>query len=411
MWLIRRWKYFQQDGLSLKLVWAVYGVKIAAGIFYGYFTLHFYGKIDSFSHFYASNILYGVLTEFGDVWSFLKLTLGPRGGDIPEPLQKYMTHIEGYWYSVNNYNMLRYNALLRLVSFGYYNVHVVWHTFFVLIGNIALYRFFYAYFPERSTVLKLAVFWVPSVIFWTSGLHKDGLMFSLIGLFLWRFKCLLDRPLSLKNIVIFIPVVFLLFLIRNYILLLMLPGLAALIISMKWQRYIGPVFVAIHIICWVCLFNVHLVIPRIDLMDKLQNRQKEFKELQGQTNMHLSELGDSGWTVLKNLPEAFAHTFLRPHFWECHNTRMYLLALENYVIFILMVWCFFQRPGHKPTARAVLWLCFFFSLTLFLFIGIMVPNMGAIARYKSVALTLLVVFILLRFRDNWIPGRLTRWLG
>jgi len=62
------------------------------------------------------------------------------------------------WYRVfesNIYNdshtIIRFNAAMRLFSFGYFNVHTVFMCFLSFTGLVALYRFFVRYFENKKT--------------------------------------------------------------------------------------------------------------------------------------------------------------------------------------------------------------------------------------------------------------------
>jgi hypothetical protein len=55
-------------------------------------------------------------------------------------------------------------------------------------GQLAIYRTFVGIFNEKTKSL-LAVFFIPSFVFWSSGILKEGVLIGFLGLFLWFIFC------------------------------------------------------------------------------------------------------------------------------------------------------------------------------------------------------------------------------
>ena len=90
----------------------------------------------------------------------------------------------------DNRTIIRLNAFFRFFSLGHYYVHVVFINFLSFTGLFCLYKSFLNYLPEKKTELLFLTFLMPSMMFWGSGLLKDGLLISGFGIFIYSLKIL-----------------------------------------------------------------------------------------------------------------------------------------------------------------------------------------------------------------------------
>ena len=59
-----------------------------------------------------------------------------------------------------------------------YYINIIFYSFISMFGPIAIYRVMNDVYPAKKWQLLIAVFLIPSFLFWCSGIHKDGLIFS-----------------------------------------------------------------------------------------------------------------------------------------------------------------------------------------------------------------------------------------
>ncbi len=111
-------------------------------------------------------------------------------------------------------------------------------------------------------------------------------------------------------------------------------------------------------------------------------------------------------SFVKNIPQALANTFFRPYVWELKSPMMLMAGLENIVILVFVLLCIvFIKP-----LRAIQWeyvlFCLSFVIIQFIIIGETTPIIGAIARYKSIALPFLLIAGLFLLDKNKLAKRL-----
>jgi hypothetical protein len=113
------------------------------------------------------------------------------------------------------------------------------------------------------------------------------------------------------------------------------------------------------------------------------------------------ELQSNIFSFIKNAPQALNHSLARPYLLESYSPFYLICALEILVLWIIFGFWFF-RPSEDPYRHSVVLFCLFISLILLLLIGYIVPQLGAIVRYRSIFFPFLAVPLLasIRWKKN-----------
>ncbi|MGZ4056834.1 MAG: hypothetical protein ACXVPY_07960 [Bacteroidia bacterium] len=402
-------KFFDIESLSHRTISGIFILKIVFGlILWAIYTFYYTNRstADIYKYFDDSKIVFDTLKT--NPTHFFKMLFG-IGNNTPE-FQQYYDHMN-YWarkIDSNIYNdshtIIRFNTLVRFFSFGYYNVHTVFICFLSLIGLTAIYKTFIPFLQDKKRELIFVVFLLPSVLFWGSGVLKEGLIFFALGLLIYYT----NQLFSLKAILICIGVGLLLALSKFYVWLAIFPGL----LFMIWiNRNNSKVFLKFTII----LIVIGAIGLNIDSFSSIQNplvtlaqKQIEFNQLavgeivDAQHNpipvagsiIKINPLEPTLFSVIKNSPQAFINTFLRPYLWELKSPMMFMAGLENiFIIAFILICIIFIKPIASIPWEYVLF-CLSFVAIQFLIIGETTPVLGAIARYKVPALPFLMIAFL-----------------
>lgn len=98
-------------------------------------------------------------------------------------------------------------------------------------------------------------------------------------------------------------------------------------------------------------------------------------------------------SVLKNIPTALFNTLLRPMPWEINSAMLAPAILENLLLVMFIVAALiFRRRTANPD---VFWFCITFAVITLAVIGVTTPVLGAIVRYRIIALPFLLLSLLL----------------
>ena len=305
----------------------------------------------------------------------------------------------------DNRTIIRFNAIAMLVSFGYYHVHSVFMNFISLIGLIAIFKTFRPYLTDKRKELIAAVFLMPSVLFWGSGVLKEGLLFFALGLLIYNFYILCNNEITLKRIVWFLLLACLIAMAKFYILIAIAPALFTYLWVKKTNsRYIFLKYFGVYLLFFGIGLNIHRISPENNALEMLVRKQTDFINLVDSLNsgskFDINVLEPTVLSFIKNVPQALSNTFIRPHIFEARSPFMLMAAFENLLIIaIAIISLIFIRL--KGIDKNLVFFCAGFVLILFILTGIATPVMGAIVRYKVPALPfLIIVFLLILDKDK-----------
>ncbi len=379
--------FFVKSGLGWPLLVALFVCKIAAGIAY--------------ARFYA-------LPQYiagADTWRFFELSKAETDWLLTNPfafLQDIFHH--GYassgniFYGKNTYwNDLKSNVVIKLLAvcnvftLKNYYADIILFNFLFFFGPVAFYRVMAAVFASKKWVMVVTVFLLPSFLFWCSGIHKDGLMFTCLAVFIFYVHKQMAANKILPGPFILCLLSFgLLFALRNIICLLLVP---ALLVWWLCHKYPFKKIVVISVVYGLC-FTLFFVSPYLysgfNLPEYAVEKQTEFRLLQGGSQIPLRDLQPNFISFVQFLPSALDIALLRPHIGEIKNISYVPAIAELFVLWFLTGLFIFnkKKPVVGNSYIAVVVFCFCFAFSYLLLSGYTVTFSGAIVRYKSIMLPL-----------------------
>ncbi|HYV91384.1 MAG TPA: hypothetical protein VE978_06360 [Chitinophagales bacterium] len=394
--IIFRVKFFQRFSISPKLIVAIFIVKVLAGIFYGFIHEQFYYGGDTLSYFNDSKIIVGSLTS-GHIHEYLKLVFGINTRPPDPDIRPYAAAMS-YWNDMSAYSIVRFHALSSLFSLGYYYVDVVFYNFFTLIGLLYLFLFFLEILSDKKYFLLIVVFFFPSILFWSSGIHKDGISLAALGLLLYFLKQIMTpdkifHRQNVKNFIGFLLGFWILVVVRNFWLLLLIPGLIAFAWTIRSPKHILVKFIFTYIIYFGITTNLNYIQPDWDFLNILVVKQNDFLSLKSESKtLEVQPLIPSLPSVAEQIPTSISNCLLRPWLSDVKNPLRFCAAVENViVILILVLTVVFIRRNLNTSQQSLLFLSLFFSFTIFIVTGIAVPVLGALVRYKMIGVLFLLI--------------------
>ncbi|MDQ3192066.1 MAG: hypothetical protein M3Q58_10770 [Bacteroidota bacterium] len=381
------------------IVWAIYTY------YYDYRNTS-----DAFKYFDDAGVIYSAL--FNNPIHYLQMITGINADN--ESLLVYYEQTN-HWFKQYDYGLyndnrtiIRLNALVYLFSFGHYAVHIVFWCFMSFTGLVALFKLFSSFIKDKTPELVFAVFLLPSVLFWGSGVLKEGILLFGLGMLVYHFHLLLNKEFNTKSLIWILFSLIILILTKGYILLALIPGLASLIvIKFTGNRFIGLKFTLTHLIILVIATNLHYIDKELDVLFYLHQKQKDFinvAELMEAGSFIKTRIFDPNWkSLFLNTPEAVFNVLARPFIFESSKVFILAAAVENLLIMLLALLfiTFFKKP--KKEQLPLLFFSLFFVISLAAIIGLVTPVLGAIVRYKIPLLPfLLIVFLLFFDKDKFI---------
>lgn len=297
-----------------------------------------------------------------------------------------------YWNDLKSNVIIKVMAVCNVLTLKHYYSNIILFNFIFLFGPVAFYRVMQQAFPQKKWLLIITVFLLPSFLFWCSGLHKDGLIFLTMALVIFYFNQLLyNGKLRIGALVILLCSFALLFALRNILCLLLLPALLTWFLCHRYPNRRLVVISAVYGACLLFFFATPYISPSVNLPAYAAEKQHEFMQLQGGSQIKVPALQPTLAGFARFLPNALDIALLRPHMSEVHNASYLPAILELFLLWFLIGLFILSKKNYPANGGhiAIIIFCFCFAFSYLLLSGYTVTFSGAIVRYKSIVLPLL----------------------
>jgi hypothetical protein len=388
-WLVTKVKFFTHSGFSNSQLVILFLLKVMAGIFYGWIGLY-YGQmaqmIDTWAYHVESLQEYKILISH-PIDFFTSLFHNSYEGGYTN----FLISHNSWWNDVKANFLIKIMAVFDLFSFGNYYVNVIFYSFLSLFGPIAIYRVMKDVFPAKKIPVLIATFLVPSFLYWTSGLHKEGLIFLGLCLMIYNFYFgFKEKKFFAYRIFLILLGFALVIILRNFLVFPLLPPLFAWLLCYKIKFKPLVIYTSVFIVFLTLFFTAKYFIPELDMPQSVVIKQQEFIKLQGHSSVVVNELKPTFPSFLINAPQAFSLSALRPYPSDVRHLLSLAAAMEIAFILLFFLIFLFWRKNGTPLSPFLLF-CLFFSFSVLFMIGYSVNNLGAIVRYRSIVFPLLLV--------------------
>lgn len=401
-WVIYRAPLFKVEGIKPYSFVSIFTIKVMAGVMLYLIYTYYYtdrSEADIYRFYDDSEALYQLI--FTNLREFLANFFGfasdfNSGGKYAHLMNNWMLPYDNPMYNDNRI-VIRVHALLRLLSFGSFNVHTVFFSFFSFTGLFLMARVFYHLIDDWKYELFFGVQLIPSVLFWSSGCLKEPILFLGLGVFVYAFFFLNKSP-KLWHWLCLILSVCLIYLTKFYILMAVIPAALAYLISRKVaDKYVVSVFGLTTLVLVLLAMNIQHLIPSINFMQMLAFKQQNFVNLavaeQAGSIVTTEYLEPTMLDMFLKAPRALFIAFFKPLPWEVGRSPFILMPMLENIFFILsLAWIIWnsRRSAHLSFSL----FCISFVIMLFVLVGISTPVLGGIVRYKVPALPFLWAAIL-----------------
>jgi hypothetical protein len=279
--LIVNWRLFKNKRFSSTTFCGLFILKLFFGVcFYLVYTAYYSNNQTSDMHKYYNDAVKIFELTKENPRSYLSILTGLEIDYKDEIITQQLN----FWYQeesasvINDSRMvIRFNLLMLPLSKGNIYLHLVMMVFLSFIGLFLIYLGFEKYFMESEILLLISCFGIPSVMFWSSGIMKEGLLIFFFGLLIYTLFIIQKK--SLRRVVLFLLSIVGLFFAKFYVALSLIPSLLFLFIgsinktkSPLWQLGLTCIIVVFSAIGFNTLFNN-------EPLQKLSKKQNDFINL------------------------------------------------------------------------------------------------------------------------------------
>ncbi|MGB4845245.1 MAG: hypothetical protein WBP16_12335 [Ferruginibacter sp.] len=404
-WLLLRMPFIKTLGIDNRVIIGLFLFKILAGIAIGWISIHIYGPGNDYwdVHDFALEEYKLLFTDPGKYFSNIFTS------DYQNAYAGVFSSGDSYWNDLKGNIVIKMVSVFNIFSRGDYYINSLFFNFIIFFGHVILYRLFIKLYPDSRIPVIIGCFLLPSTIYFSSGIHKDGLVFLMMAVLIYCvYQSLLKSSITVRRLILIIISLVLLFLLRTFVFLALVPALFAWAIAAKtkWPAFIT--FTAIYVLSALIIFNINSVSNKIQPLNIIIARQKIYKELPvAATQIPLTALQPTFKSFAANATEALNHSLLRPYLWELPVKSLLPLAVELFIYQLLFLLLIFYRVKQAGALNhPFLFFAFGFTLTVLLMIGYIVPNLGTLVRYRSIYLPLIITPVLCIINWNKLATQL-----
>jgi len=269
--------------------------------------------------FFALHVVTGILHNWiawryfpghGDIWQFFEMSFLYRSRLVSD-FSQFMADNSTLTYITHN-GIIGIHMLLNILSRNNLNINTLLFSFPIFLRNIALFRVFRRRFPGAPAA-ALTVFLLPSTLFWTACIHREGVLFMMLGVLIFSFDRWLASPRQHRRSLFYCILYLLLILyFRFYMILSLLPALFIWLLAERpplTRRILPPVLAVLTL-----AIILNFLFPALSgqLARAITARQLAFSQLEGNSRLPLPLMTGTWASIFKVFPRAFCNGFFEP---------------------------------------------------------------------------------------------------
>jgi len=398
-------------------------VKVLGAIAICFVYQFYYGSGDTIGFYEATKVFWAMLTH--EPSSAIDL-LFSTSLDLPDAFYKY-----DKWNAINmvvepqSFFLIKMASIIGIITFDTYLPISIIFALISFTGIFALYKTFVDAYPSLSKELAIAILFVPSVVFWGSGLLKDTITLGSLGWLIFSFYQLFKKGEKIGfSIFMIILSAFLLIKIKAYIFMSVLPAMLFWLVSIYRSRIrlrfirvlAGPIIIIIALglnYSFISQFGESFgrFSPEnlIGTAQGFQSWHTYVSDVTGGSGYSLGEYEQTTKGALIVFPKAVAVTLFRPFPWEVKNAVMLFSSIESTLILLFSIYVLLKLGVFRPfrILRIIynnpdVFFCIFYSIFFAFAVGFSSYNFGALVRYKipCIPLYLTGLIIILHIAKN-----------
>ena len=387
-WIITRLKFFKDSKIENRILITLFLIRVLVGLINGYINLYYYPVSDSVSFHLQGIDEYHLLFQHPTEYftNIFQSNHSIRYGN-------FLESSDSYWNDTRSNLIVKLLSVFNIFSRTNFFINSLFYNFLIFFGAVGLYRVFIKEFPFQKLVLIVCIFLLPSTIYFSSSIHRDGLISLCLSMLIYHlYFMMMNKKYTLKSILICLVYLVFILLLRNFVFIILVPSLIAWILAEYKPKYSLGIFSFVYLFISILFFCSVYLPPAFNLPAHVSSRQLDFIEIakRGASAININPLYPNFKSFFSNIPQALNHSLMRPYLTE-HNNFLYIPSgLEVFfyeILFFLFILCRKKNIVFSP----FIYFSVFFTFTMLLVIGYTIPIIGAIVRYRSIYLPFLII--------------------
>ncbi|MGC9331198.1 MAG: hypothetical protein ACP5DZ_04885 [Bacteroidales bacterium] len=391
-------------------MWGLWA-KLVGGLAFALVYVYYYGGGDTTSYWHSAKCLINLAGE--NFHAFWKLMTGSMDAEYLSAFN-HNTGYPLYRHDPKAFAVNRFLVPFVFLGAKKFLVSTLVLDFLLYFVVFRFYRFLRHLYPQQQLICAISVLFIPSVLFWSSGLFKDSLTFSFALLSVISLYHLLIKPKHVLRYVLYLLFsAYIVLSIKPYIFFALLAAVLVWAIMQYTKNIKGAflLFVLMPVLSMAVLVGGMFAFSQLSgavggyysdvdaMAEQAVVIQDDLtRDYYGGNSFDIGDFEPTMGGMLSKFPQAVAAGLYRPYLWDSATVFMLLSGLENLVLLFLTLYILlkigpvklFRQLGKDP----YLVFCFAFAIILAFFIGLTTANFGALVRYRIPMLPFFVFALL-----------------
>ena len=397
-------------------------IKLSGGVFFCLIYLLYYGGGDTTNYFIGVKAVLNVFTD--NPLNYFKLLFTSVGSD----LNKFFFDVQSYppMYMLRDQRtmtVIKITSLFSMLGLGGFLPTTILVSTFIFSWIWKLYGFLAKRYPNQIKAVNICILYLPSTIFWGSGIMKDTFVFGATCYTIYGLhQFFIERKRKGKTLLTLLFSFYIILMIKAYIMFALLPGL---LIFANFERLKSIKSYFIKLIVYPITFSLIILAANTLFFDfnelfgkysadnlfeeaALQNSDLK-RDVYGGNSFDIGEFDPSLQGAISKFLPAINAAIFRPYIWEVGSPTMLLSGIENIILLSMSIWLILTKPiklfrsiGSDP----FIIFCLLFTIILGFGVGLSTSNFGALVRYKIPFLpffTFIICYNLPRLKQSISP--------
>lgn len=296
--------------------------------------------------------------------------------------------------------LIKITAFIDIFTFHTYSATAIFFALYSFSGLWAMYMGISKIFPDKTKLMAIGIFLMPSVIIWGSGIMKDTLVVGSLGWMTWSLINWIEyRKVTLYSVIVFGISFLIIFNLKIYIVILFVPAIGlwlylksmSRIRSLAFRLLIAPVMLLFFaVLGYFAAQNIGEGSDRYALTDIPTWSRVTAYDLRYWTGRDAGSgysLGalDGTWSsMLSYAPAAVNVSLFRPYPWEVTSVLMLLTSIESLLLLVFTLRLPIKNLKNLKNilSSPILVFFLFFVLAFAFAVGVSTYNFGSLARYR-----------------------------
>jgi len=326
----------------------------------------------------------------------------------------------GYYKSDANFFIIKMVAFFSFFSLGKYTIINLFFSMLAFSGIWKLFLFFYERYPAYHKKIAIAVLFLPTVVFWSSGALKDPVCMGMLGWLTYSlYEGFYKKRHLISNTFIALICIGVISVVKSYIVFSYLPFFILYLILINVHQVkntLGKVAIFLMIVIG-SIAGLFLASEKLQeemgnlaldkLAESVQSQQNNFINMAGKAESSFSlgvEYDGTVGSLIKIAPAAINATLFRPYLWESKKISTLLSSLESLSLMFFFLFVL-KTAGPVRFVKTIfkdpmILFCLLFSVLFAFFIGATTLNFGTLVRYKIPCMPFFIIALVLIYEYN-----------